>query len=301
MTQTNLNPPHQHPVMAVQLPKYIDFIRLSDDRALLTGPATTKELRGKSIGLIEQSLPLLREGTTAADLADTLDISASLAADLIKQLQTTGLLKEETGSHDYWSWASPVLDVDEDSIRGASVAVLDRSDCGLSNIEEYPFNLVPLGSIKELQSALADTDLLLTLTVGENRELHHAIIERLSENLVDWIPAKLTGATVTVGPFGTPKMQGCYNCYDQRRRASTEISPSIVEVIDQRPNQDRTPYSEHVHSFLVHMLLTEAVAALGDGKTPQSSGAVVECDLTQFTMNRREVIPIPGCELCGMS
>jgi bacteriocin biosynthesis cyclodehydratase domain-containing protein len=287
--------------MPVQLPEYLDFIRLSDDRAILAGPATTKELRGESVNLVEQALPLLRDGTTATELADAINISESLAVELVNQLQRTGVLKEGAESHGYWSWAGPALGVDGDAIQGASVAILDQSSCKLSDVEESPFNLVPFGSIKELPSGLPDVDLLLTLTVGENQEFHQAIIQRVSENPVDWIPARLTGPTVTVGPFGTATTQGCYNCYDQRRRASTEITPSTVESIDQRPNQDRTPYSEYIHGFLVHIMLTEAVAALGDGKTPRSNGAVVECDLTRFTMDRREVLPVPGCEICGKS
>jgi len=287
--------------MAVQLPEYVDFIRLSDDRALLAGPATTKELRGDSVGLVERAIPPLRDGTTAADLAATLEVSPSLVTDLIEQLRAAGVLEAPTESHGYWSWAAPVLGVDADAIRGSSVAVLDRSACGLSDAEKHPFELVPLGDASELPSVLPDVDLLLTLTVGEDPEFHRAVVGHVGENGADWIPARLTGATVTVGPFGTPTTQGCYNCYDRRRRASTELSPSVVDSVDDRPSQSRTPYSEYVHGFLIHVLLTEAVAAVGDGKTPQSSGAIVECDLAEFTMDRREILPVPGCEVCGTS
>lgn len=285
--------------MAVQLPEYFDFIRLSEDRAILAGPVTTKELRGESVTLVEQALPVLRDGTTPAELSEAISVSGSIAGDLITQLQEAGVLDDERESHGYWSWACPTLGVDEDAVRGANVAVLDQSDCNLSDAEEYPFNLIPFNSIDELSSALSDIDLLLTLTVGENREFHQAISQRVCENPVDWIPARLTGATVTIGPFGTASTQGCYNCYDQRRRASTEISPSTVQSIDQRPNRDQTPYSAYVHGFLVHLMLTEAVTVLGDGKTPRSDGAVVECDLTRFSMDRREILPVPGCDLCG--
>lgn len=287
--------------MPIQLPEYIDFIRLADDRALLAGPATLKEIRGESVDLVERAAPLLHDGTTATDLADTLDISTSLATDLVEQLQKTGMLKRTTESHGYWSWAGPILGVDGDTVREARIAVLDQSGRGLSDVEEFPFSLVSFDSVGELSPALTDLDLLLTLTVGEDPEFHQAIVQRISENAVDWIPARLTGATVTVGPFGTPSTQGCYNCYDQRRRASTEITPSVVESIDHRPSQDQTPYSEYIHGFLVHILLTEAATALGDGKAPRSSGAIVEWDLTQFTMDRREILPIPGCVLCGTS
>jgi len=287
--------------MAVQLPEYVDFIRLSDDRALLAAPATTKELRGDSVALVEQALPSLREGTTDADLAATLEVSTSLAADLIAQLRTTGVLRTPAASHGYWDWAGPVLGVDADTVQDSNVAVLDRSACGLSETEEHPFDLVSVDDTSALESVLPAVDLLLTLTVGESPEFHRAVVRHASETATDWIPARLTGATVTVGPFGTPTTQGCYNCYDQRRRASTELSPSTVESIDGRPNQDQTPYSTYVHGFLIHMLLTEAVAALGDGQSPQSSGAIVECDLATFTMDRRELLPVPGCELCGTS
>ena len=287
--------------MAVQLPEYLDFIRLSGDRALLAGPATTKELRGKSVALVEQALPLLRDGTTAATLAAAMEVPEPLAGELIEELQRAGVLKRKSASHGYWSWAGPSLGVDRDAVRGARVAVLDRSACELSSAAEHPFDLVPFDSIEELSPELADFDLLLTLTVGENREFHQAIVQLVSESSVDWIPARLTGPTVTVGPFGTATTQGCYNCYDERRRASTEVTPSVIESIDQRPSQDQTPYSEYVHSFLVHLMLTEAVVALGDGQTPRSNGAVVECELTRFTMDRREILPVPGCELCGTS
>lgn len=287
--------------MAVQLPAYIDFIRLSDTRALLAGPATTKELRGESVDIVEQALPLLRDGTTAADLADTLDISASLATDLVDRLRGTGVLQEDVGPHGYWSWAGPTLGVAAGELRDRTVTVLDQTAGGPPVPEDVPFDLVTLERVADLPSALDETDLLLTLIVGESPDFHHAIVQQLSDHVVDWIPGRLTGATVTVGPLGTPTTQGCYNCYDQRRRASTEIDPSTVEAIDRRPNQDRTPYSEDIRGFLYHVLLTEAVAALGDGQAPQSRGAVVECDLTQFTMDRREILPVPGCELCGTS
>lgn len=287
--------------MAVQLPEYVDFIRLSDDRALLAGPATTKELRGDSVALVEQALPSLREGTTDADLAATLEVSTSLAGDLIAQLRMTGVLQTPAESRGYWEWAGPVLGVDADTVQESDVAVLDQSACGLSETEEYPFDIVPVDDTSALNSALPPVDLLLTLTVGESPEFHRAVVPHASETATDWIPARLTGTTVTVGPFGTPTTQGCYNCYDQRRRASTELSPSTVEFIHERPNQDRTPYSTYIYGFLIHVLLTEAVAALGDGQSPQSSGAIVECDLATFTMERREILPIPGCELCGTS
>lgn len=287
--------------MAVQFPEYLDFIRLSDERALLVGPATTKELRGESVDLVEQALPLLSDGTTTGELADNINISESLADDLISQLQRASVLKVEAESHGYWSWAGPALGVDGDAVQETRVAVLDQSGCNLSDSEEYPFSIISFDSINELLPELNDVDLLLTITVGENQEFHQAITQRISENPVDWIPARLTGSIVTFGPFGTATTQGCYNCYDQRRRASTDLASSVVESIEQRPNQDRTPYTEYIHGFLVHILLTEAVAALGNGKTPRSNGAVVECDLIQFTMNRREILPIPGCELCGTS
>lgn len=196
--------------MAVQLPEYVDFIRLSDDRALLAGPATTKELRGDSVALVEQALPSLRSGTTDADLAATLEVSTSLACDLIAQLRTTGVLRTPVASHGYWDWASPILGVDADTIQDSNVAVLDRSTCGLSETEEHPFDLVSVDDTSALEPVLPEVDLLLTLTVGESSEFHRAVVRHVSETATDWIPARLTGATVTIGPFGTPTTQGCY-------------------------------------------------------------------------------------------
>ena len=287
--------------MSVQIPEYIDFIRLSDNRALLAGPATTKELRGDSVDLVERALQSLRDGTTAADLADTLDISTSLATDLIDRLQDTGVLQEEPAPHGYWSWAAATLGVAVHDLRDQTVTVLDQTTGDPPSFEDVPFDLTTCERVADLPSMLDETDLLLTLVVGETPDFHHAIVQQLTDHKVDWIPGRLTGATVTVGPFGTPTTQGCYNCYDQRRRASTEISPATVDALDQRSRQGRAPYSEYIRGFLYHMLVTEAVAAHGDDKTPQSSGAIVECDLTQFTMDRREILPVPGCELCGTS
>jgi bacteriocin biosynthesis cyclodehydratase domain-containing protein len=287
--------------MSVQLPEYIDFVRLSEDRAVMAGPATTKELTGEAVSLVERALPLLREGTTASDLAADLEISDTIATQLVEQLQTTGLLTATSDSRGYWEWAETALGVDGSVGHETTVALLDQSACGLADAEDHPFSLVTVECVDALGSALADVDLLLTLTVGEDPDLHHAVLAQVSDCAVDWIPARLAGSTVTVGPFGTPTIQGCYNCYDHRRRASTELDPSTADAIDHRPNQTQTPYTEYVHGFVMHVVLTEALAALTDGATPQSSGAIVEFDLTQFTMDRREVLPVPGCELCGTS
>lgn len=284
----------------VQLPNYIDFIRLSDDRALLAGPATTKELRGESVELVEQALPLLRDGTATTDLAEKLDISMSFAEDLVERLQTTGFLKNTSKNHDYWSWAAPIIDIERSDVQEATVILFDQSSCGLSDVEDHPFDIVSIECIEDLSSVLSEADLLITITVGEDPNFHQEIMDNVSDSNIDWIPAKFSGSEVIIGPFGTKKSQGCYNCYHQRRRASTEISPSVSEVINQRSNNDQTPYSKYIHGFIIHILLTEAASALGKDKSPQTSGAIMVFDLIEFSMKCHDVIPIPGCELCGM-
>lgn len=282
--------------MDYSLPEYIEFVRLGDERAVISGPLTRTELRGESVELVERSVPYLRDGVSVVELEAALDVPTETAEALIEGLaEVTDLT---THGDDMWDWASGTPDETRDSIGSANVGVIAAGVWDLSVFGDITTTIVE--TVDGLRAESEIFDALLTLSVGERPDFHGAVLEKIYEAELPWLPARLVDDEVVLGPLSIPHETACYNCYYQRH-LSCDSRPSarMIELESRAETESYPSYTDSARQLLTATAETELLALLSGHVDPETKNAVVRFDVRRASRDRSVLYRVPGCDVCG--
>lgn len=285
--------------MEYSLPSYVQYVRLAEDRAVLSGPVTRNELRGQSVPLVDSALPYLREGVTTSELADTLNIDISVAESLLAKLSNTDEL-QTTRTEDPWTWMSETPTLTRNTVDEACVAVLSTTDTSDPILQSL--STVELTDVSSITEHASSTDYLLTVTVGERPDFHRAVLDETHSANLPWLPTRIVGKDVILGPFFTPDGTTCYNCYYERRVAcDRHPEAQLLEFEAREEESSYPPYLDAAWRLLSSTSEIELLADIDNHATPKSKNGVVRYDIQTGKRNRSRLYSLPNCEICAQS
>lgn len=276
-----------------RVPADIVFVRTSETEGVLSFPRSDNNVRleGEGVEFVDTTLPLLRGGASVVDLAESLAISEAEITAILSKLAGTGALRRAEKT------STPT--VTGDSVQretqgepGTKVSALGTHrlpvDDGIS--VEY------LDSQDEIDDCQGDV--LVSLTTGVEPDFHHDVLERTVQRDVAWLPGRLHEGTIRIGPFTVPGTGVCYNCYDQRRRASRDDERLQYEIEMAREGVEAS-YHPAVRS-MAGALLVGQVLALIDG-SPRTLTSLLTVDPIAGETSTSEIIRVPTCTICETS
>jgi bacteriocin biosynthesis cyclodehydratase domain-containing protein len=103
--------------------------------------------------------------------------------------------------------------------------------------------------------------------------------------------------SVRVGPLYVPGRAGCYACTEARLRREYPLFDEIVAERSRHPSGAATfgPACALIGSWVA----TDVVHWITGICEPPTLGAALELDLRTLTVERRPVVPDPGCAICS--
>ena len=286
-------------------------VAVPDDGALLLWEGGAYALRGEAFA---QVTPLI-DGRRSAEaivleLSGTLD--PALAWTALMTLESDGHLVESStqeNSEEAAFWWS--LHVDP----AAAVAAIDAAQVrvfahSLSDAEQFRealsrFNIaaLPMSSIEPVTSSDATGE-------SSDSSLHVVLTDDyLSDDLVQadlaareagqrWLPVRLSGTRIWIGPLFEPGGVCCLDCLRRRlqhlrpaHRMAARFDPSrgTTEPLGSIPGSRET----------ASMIAAAEIAKWLSGAAPDLVGAIRTFDLGNWSSRVHRVIPHPNCSNCG--
>lgn len=284
------------------IPEYVRFVRLDEDRAVLSGPIQNHILEGKSVELVANAIPLLREGVTPAKLADKLSIPTTMAEKVLTQLSGTDLVRPTTTTdNDLIEWVSSRPSITRMKMADITVAVLTAES--ISTVPPEAFNadvtIREIDTLSSLDEEGLSPDVVLTMAVGVAPEFHRAVLEETWSAGIPWLPIRLVDSELRLGPYSPPGTDACYNCYYQRVVAS---APDME--ITKREQQERERGGSHLYPSMIDDLAwsfahMEMLSIAAPDRTPTTGGSVTAIDPLVMETTTTDVLKLPGCKICG--
>lgn len=277
------------------------FAQVDEDFAILSSPLEKHQLRGDSVGLVAEVIPLLREGSSAREIAAAVDISETAAVQLLEMLSATEQLNMVEPERDYFEWAVSDPEVARGAAQDTTVALLSPLETAAGGAwDDQPFAVTKVETLTALAEEIPEPDLLVSLVNGSRPALHRAIGEYTHDVGLKWLPSRLVGGEIRLGPLVQPGRGACYNCYYERALASVE-QPSAVSAAHEREEaEERTPrYPEPVASLQHAMTRIEALHVTSKDRQPATEETVLAIDVFSFERSAESVFKLPGCEVCG--
>lgn len=257
----------------------IRYVRLDDDQGLLSFPGWGQGtyIEGDDCDLVKRLLPLLHDGTTYEELIDTLDLPDHQIEALLQRLQKAGAFRVNRP-------ISPrVTECD------ATVAVLSAD-------QHLDFELpMPVERIDDPESlATIDIDAVLTVTAEERPSFQRTVADHAT---VPWVPARVVGSKLWLGPVFVPSATPCYNCYEQRLLASV-VDRSVTWAEIELRAAINLGYPPSTIAALTSFGLLFTVDVLTSANV---AGNFVRLDPVDGEAMATTVQATPGCTACEMS
>lgn len=284
------------------LPDYVRFVRLDDDRAVLSAPIQKHVVEGDAVGLVAKAVPLLREGTTPATLADGLSVSHSTAEQLLTRLQNTDLVRPRADvDSDLVRWASSQPNDTQTALADTTIAVLSEASITTAPPESFDAscNVRHIDAVSSLSDDQVLPELLLTVAAGASPEFHRAVLDSTWSAGIPWLPIRLVDTEIRLGPYAPPGTDACYNCYYQRLVASAPDMELIEREHRQCEQRSRQLYPAVIDAFIWSLAHMEALSIVAPDRTPEAAGSVVAVDPLEMETTSTDVLKLPGYEVCG--
>ncbi|QKY18623.1 TOMM precursor leader peptide-binding protein [Halorubrum sp. CBA1229] len=281
------------------VPEYVEFVRIDESKAIISMPLSKKEMRGASVDLVEHVIALGRDGSTVSEVNQETDVSTETISALLSQLETADIIHKTHPEYDFWDWLVDSPPKARRSVQEATIGLLE-SDCSSTfhnfHVESTTFCL---SSISDITEKTDDLDILVTGSIGAYPEFHQAVAEEVQEMTLPWLPVRLVGTEVRLGPLsgvGKP----CYNCYRKRLLASAS-NPEVHsrKMVSREEHSNQPPYPEAAHQLLTSQARLEIHSVLTDELRPTTDGSVLFTEIQTLESNIEDVLKLPGCEICG--
>lgn len=139
------------------------------------------------------------------------------------------------------------------------------------------------------------TALDLTIIASESPEVDRLLTDQLLRQDQPHLLVRGHSAGVTVGPLVLPGRTSCLRCADLTRRDADPHWPAVLAQLV----RISSPPPPSLVAWAASVATAQALALLG-GAQPESAGATLEMDTSDFAMRLRSWPVHPGCG-CGWS
>ncbi|WP_432842716.1 TOMM precursor leader peptide-binding protein [Dactylosporangium sp. CA-092794] len=277
---------------------------------------------GGSLVVVGETRNLLIEDPVAAELAELLDGSRTLAevttqlaarypiaalGSALRRLQRLDLLAAapttvEPPAAAGWDARGVEPDLAERWLRGGRVILVDAgsptvaalaahlSTCGLS---------VTVGTPGDLPAGEPDTPLLVAPGSLIDPRLARLNAAMLAEGR-SWLLVRPHGHVVLVGPHLVPGETGCWECLRQRWQDNEEVPNFLAH---RRPGQARVdPVRAALAPFagtVAGLLAAELPVIAAHGRSPRLTGRMFALDTRDLSASTHRLVRRPQCPACG--
>lgn len=282
----------------LQIPSYIEFIPINSNRAIFSTPLETKELTGDTVSNITEIVPILREGATMSEISNQTGIEMKILQKIVEKLESENLVHPKEAEDGFFEWGCDESEEARSSLQDTIVGVVGDIEISLTN-------LLPEQNIRRINEVEAipehsDVSILVSACKGARPEFHRAILDLVWDSKIRWLPSRVVGTEIRIGPFTRRNIDCCYQCYYSRYLASEKLRPKLESEHSQREINDQYPeYPGPAFDLLSTVTQFEIMAILTDYAPVRSDGSVLYVDLFTLESNMNDVLKLPGCEICG--
>lgn len=264
------------------------FLMTESDDYLLTG-AIYKELA-----------PLLDGQHNSATIVQALidKVPPAHVMFALKQLRARGYIVEAEGElpteqEAFWHMMNVSVPTVNQKLAHTQVAILS---VGKANDQ-------PLRAALEVNgiSLASSGELMIVLTDDYLHPDLDSINKQAREENKTWMPAKIVGESIWVGPVFYPKESGCWACMATRIRMNRQVEAFVYR---RRENKD-VPLVK-VHSGLnttinlgASLLATEITKWVVNGEIESLTGRLLTINTLNLEMQYHAVAHRPQCSVCG--
>lgn len=283
------------------MPPYVQFVRVKEDRAILSTPINNMELNGTAVELVSRLVPLLHEGATVEELTSELRESEETIKKLLVIIAETGQLHTgKTEYDDFWRWALGGSDTKIDSLNGSKIGILTTDPCSFPEIENSV--QIPVDDTDDLRTVTDNIDIFVSITNGIRPRLHRDLSETILEANLPWLPMRLVGGEIHFGPLTNLDSSACYDCFYSRYVASRS-EPKVFRKEQRKIERSDSypPYPSSVYLLAGAIAAFEVSMALIRHHHPNTIGSLVRYDLFEHEMTYSDIESLPGCEACAMN
>lgn len=283
--------------MEYHVPEYVEFARLDEHRAVLSGPGTRKVLKGESVPLVATAMPILRRGATTDELAAELDEPLSAVKKLLNILDRAGGVSDGSKVDDPWVWTEETAAATTDQIRSATVGVYEDINKSLTLSEDLA--TINYTDIDAVADEAGELDCLATLVVGERPNFHHRVQDSVTTADLPWLPARAADGEIRLGPLLIPGRTACYSCYYEREVGSDRHPESaVVEKRVRESTGNYPPYPTAAYRLLAATIEVELLTYIGDYGTPATNNGLITVNALTGERARSRVHRVPNCNGC---
>ncbi|MFE6688557.1 TOMM precursor leader peptide-binding protein [Streptomyces sp. NPDC057743] len=138
---------------------------------------------------------------------------------------------------------------------------------------------------------------------ADDTSAYPAVRRAVAEHATAWLPVRVDGPWVLIGPSVRPSAQGCPTCAERRRGANRPDGKARELLRTEhgatpagRPSALVTPLTAHTVATVV---ADELDRLLRDPSTARTNGALLRLCLTSAAVSRHPLLPDPLCPDCG--
>ncbi|MFB6226139.1 MAG: TOMM precursor leader peptide-binding protein [Candidatus Paceibacteria bacterium] len=282
---------------------FVEFVRINDEQAHLKFPLEEKSISGSSVKTVENLWELFENNEKLGidEIVDLMDISLKKAKGLVLLLLEQEAIKSEHKErNNYFDWISSESEKVRSNIQGSKIAVID-TDLGLKfekfqNIDDVSI----FETIKDLENSGNSYDIILSFTNGIKPNFHKNLLDYIWEEEINWIPARLLGRNILIGPLTKPGKGACHHCFYTRYMASQKNAKADIKEAKKREKNNNYPeYIFPAIELMKSVTALEATALLSQYNKPRTEEALLKLDFIDFQISKSDVIKIPQCKVCG--
>jgi len=274
-----------------RIPNDIVLTRTGETTAVVSFPDSerNKLLEGSGVDSVEAIFPLLRTGKSVEEVVSCLGTADSTVKTLLSELEAIGAVQAVNPQTDNCVVLRTTV-----AEHGIRLAILGTRSLPVEDNSV----LEPLSEPSDIVDA--EADILVSVTTETDPEFHHDILDRVTQENMSWVPGRLYDGTIRIGPFTTSGTPVCYNCYDQRRRASRTDEP-LQHQIEIARAETGTSYHSADRAMLRSLLVGQVLDMIDERRRPSTRAALLTVDPRTGSGSTSEIVRVPTCYICGQN
>jgi len=284
-------------------PEYAEFTRITDTRAVVTTPTAEKDVSGETVPVVEEVLTILRDSGTVNEILSETELSETAAKELLSYLEEERIIfpDEDQFQSDILDWLASDPAQCRERLQEQTVGIITTEHIDYPNsVLEQLKHYVTVEHYETREGIEDDLNLLLSVASNERPDWQEYLLADAMANDYQFLPGRICGTTLRIGPLTRPTSTPCYHCFYTRWLASSDAPTEVRRAL-----ADRTMPHESVNAPLLayqhleSLLLRETLYALLEEKTTASKGSYIEYNIESCEFHNSDVLKVPGCDSCG--
>jgi bacteriocin biosynthesis cyclodehydratase domain-containing protein len=281
---------YERPVSGYRIPSYFDLTVISEREAIIWSPRDKIRVSGGSVRIVKRLFE--RKGAPiTSELIEQLPVGSDRALEIVERLRSQGVVVRMQDASDGYA----------DEHVGFSrndVLFVDRTGANPDGLLDR-FDVDVTGTLPGADS-LAGIDALVVISRGESPDLNTSAQESCFASRTAFLPVRLVGPEVRVGPLTVQENGPCYDCYYSRHIASTTDGAVLDRLIrEERASAGHVSYAPHSTDLAQGFGVSEISNLLSEERSARSRGAVIVFDEHALSTANHDVLQVPHCQLCN--